>query len=99
MGKIITIFLLMMSVPVMAGGDQGHIQQQEAAGKWVNDSWKDAVQTKMRTNLDKEQQVRCDKKLKYYTAKFNKKPNSEYYKSKLEKWTKRCGGTVAKPVK
>jgi len=98
MGKIITIFLLMMSVPVIAG-DLGRILQQENAGNWVNDSWKDAVQVKTRTTLVKERQARCDRKLKYYTSKLTEKPNSEYYKTKLKKWTGSCVVTVVKPVK
>ena len=77
----------MFMVPVMAGGLS---QEQQDAGKWVDDSWNNAVQSQTEENLHNERSARCERKIEYYIRKLEKEPDSEYYKVKLEKWIKRC---------
>jgi len=104
MGKIIiSICLLVFSVlvfaqeqqavpPTQTQMEQQQIQQQKEyeAGSWVGDWWENVVEVQTEATLNKEDADRCEQKLGRYRRKVDEKPDSEYYKMKLEKWTKRC---------
>ena len=69
MGKIIiTIFLLISAFPVFAEGDataaKQKAQEQEEAGKWVNDWWGNVVEVQREEPVDEETaEAICTKKL------------------------------------
>lgn len=81
-----------VTVPTKAEMQQYQQQQiqQEKAGAWVGDWWENVVEVQIKANLDKEAKDTCTQKLERYNKKVQKKPDSEYYKMKLKKWTKRC---------
>ena len=104
MGKIIiTIFLLISVFPVLAEDDlnaaKQQAQEQEEAGKWVNDWWENVVEVQSKEEIDEETiEAVCPKKLERYKRKVEEDPKSEYYKYKLESWTERCTKPVDQPT-
>jgi hypothetical protein len=88
MGRIIIAILMLVSTFTVLA--DGITQEQQKAGKWVQENWDTVIEAQIDKNLDEEQQARCEKKLKYYSKKLEKKPDSKYYLFKLEKYLKRC---------
>ena len=100
MGYKITILILAVLFPVLVmaqtqvptSRQEQQIQQQvqqQKAGEWVQKSW-EGVEIQSQEEFEKQEKIRCDYKLKHYKKKLTKHPDSEYYKLKLKKWTKRC---------
>ncbi len=92
MGRIIImVFLLAFAFPGAATEAEETALEQHEAGQWVNDWWANDRKIEMNKNLTRTGKMRCRQKLTYYAYRLDKKPKSEYFTRKLEKWIDKCG--------
>jgi hypothetical protein len=88
MGRLIILALMFVSISVAtAGGD-------EPESSWTSDWWSNVYEQRIEKEQYEQYQqktlTRCELKIKWYTDKVAEQPDSDYYKYKLESWTKRC---------
>jgi len=95
MGRLIIIaVLLAFTFSVYATEDEETAQEQHEAGQWVNDWWTTVREVEINKKLSRVAKMRCRQKLTYYAFKLDNKPDSEYYKRKLEKLLDKCSQQV-----
>lgn len=60
-------------------------------GDWWNNVYHQRIEREQYDKIRSEEEDRCAAKLRWYKERVEKKPNSEYYQYKLEKWRNKCG--------
>ncbi len=80
----------MFTLPALGAQIAAQVIEQQKAGQWVNEWWENGRKLEMKKDLTRTGRMRCTQRLTYYSHRLSKKPDSEYYKRKIDKWVSKC---------
>lgn len=67
-----------------------HAEEGGFANEWWEKTYKPRIQTKQRMDIEQEELTHCRSQIRRYKERLELNPGSEYYKWKVEQWTKKC---------